>query len=74
MSGGKIRPQSPADKATRNERIFNAVWNHQYKLKEVGDHLGLSTIRQSAWLPNEWTRATNPKNPDVPPQMLRIKL
>jgi len=29
------------DKATRNERIHNAVRNHQYKLKEVGDHLGL---------------------------------
>lgn len=33
-------------KATRNERIHNAVRSHQYKLKEVGDHLGLgySTI------------------------------
>lgn len=34
------------DKATRNERIHAAVREHQYKLKEVGDHLGLcySTI------------------------------
>lgn len=34
------------DKATRNERIHSAVRTHQYKLKEVGDHLGLcySTI------------------------------
>jgi putative transposase len=35
-----------ADKPTRNERIHAAVREHQYKLKEVGDHLGLcySTI------------------------------
>lgn len=34
------------DKPTRNERIHAAVRKHQYKLKEVGDHLGLcySTI------------------------------
>ena len=34
------------DKATRNERIHTAVRKHQYKLQEVGDHLGLcySTI------------------------------
>ena len=34
------------DKATRNERIHEAVRKHQYKLKEVGDYLGLcySTI------------------------------
>ena len=25
------------DKATRNEGIYSAVRNHQYKLKEVGD-------------------------------------
>ncbi len=33
-------------KVMRNERIHNAVRNHQYKLKEVGDYLGLcySTI------------------------------
>ena len=29
------------DKPTRNERIHAAVRKHQYKLKEVGDHLGL---------------------------------
>jgi len=35
-----------SDKATRNERIHAAVREHQYKLQEVGDHLGLcySTI------------------------------
>jgi len=35
-----------ADKPTRNERIHEAVRKHQYRLKEVGDHLGLcySTI------------------------------
>jgi putative transposase len=35
-----------ADKATRNERIHTAVRKHQYRLQEVGDHLGLcySTI------------------------------
>jgi putative transposase len=34
------------DKPTRNERIHTAVRDHQYKLQEVGDHLGLcySTI------------------------------
>ena len=34
------------DKATRNELIHSAVRTHQYRLKEVGDHLGLcySTI------------------------------
>jgi len=34
------------DKQTRNERIHEAVRKHQYRLKEVGDHLGLcySTI------------------------------
>jgi len=34
------------DKPTRNERIHAAVRKHQYRLKEVGDHLGLcySTI------------------------------
>ncbi len=34
------------DKPTRNERIHAAVRKHQYKLQEVGDHLGLcySTI------------------------------
>jgi putative transposase len=34
------------DKSMRNERIHDAVRKHQYKLKEVGDHLGLcySTI------------------------------
>jgi len=34
------------DKPTRNERIHAAVRKHRYKLKEVGDHLGLcySTI------------------------------
>ena len=34
------------NKTTRNERIYSAVRNHQYKLKEVSDHLGLcySTI------------------------------
>lgn len=33
-------------KATRNERIHNAVRRHQYKLREVGDHFGFgySTI------------------------------
>jgi len=35
-----------SDKATRNELIHRAVRIHQYRLKEVGDHLGLcySTI------------------------------
>jgi len=35
-----------ANKATRNERIHNAVREHQYRLKEVGDYLALcySTI------------------------------
>jgi putative transposase len=35
-----------ADKGTRNERIHTAVRKHQYRLQEVGDHLGLcySTI------------------------------
>ena len=34
------------DKSTRNERIHASVRKHRYKLKEVGDHLGLcySTI------------------------------
>ncbi len=34
------------EKATRNQLIHSAVRTHQYKLKEVGDHLGLcySTI------------------------------
>jgi len=34
------------DKPTRNERIHEAVRKHQYRLKQVGDHLGLcySTI------------------------------
>jgi len=34
------------DKATRNQLIHSAVRTHQYKLKDVGDHLGLcySTI------------------------------
>ncbi len=34
------------DKATRNERIHSAIRKHQYKLREVGDYLGLcySTI------------------------------
>ena len=38
--------QNVTSKAMRDERIHNAVRNHQYKLKEVGDHLGLcySTI------------------------------
>jgi len=31
-----------ADKATRNERIHKAVRKQRYKLKEVGDHLGLN--------------------------------
>lgn len=33
-------------KAMQNERIHNTARSHQYKLKEVGDHLGLcdSTI------------------------------
>jgi len=31
-----------ADKPTRNERIHEAVRTHRYKLKEVGDHLGLN--------------------------------
>jgi len=30
------------DKATRNARIHEAVRTHHYKLKEVGDHLGLN--------------------------------
>lgn len=30
-----------ADKPTRNKRIHAAVRKHQYRLKEVGDHLGL---------------------------------
>ena len=30
------------DKPTRNERIHEAVRKHQYRLKEVGDHLGLN--------------------------------
>jgi len=35
-----------ADKATRNERIYQAVRVHHYTLREVGDHVGLlySTI------------------------------
>ena len=35
-----------SDKTARNERIHLAVREHEYKLKEVGDHLGLrySTI------------------------------
>jgi len=35
-----------SDKAARNERIHSAVRTHQYRLKEVGDYLGLcySTI------------------------------
>ncbi|GAG60964.1 unnamed protein product, partial [marine sediment metagenome] len=34
------------DKATRNERIYQAVRIHHYTLREVGDHVGLlySTI------------------------------
>ncbi|MGB2982268.1 MAG: addiction module toxin RelE, partial [Candidatus Bipolaricaulia bacterium] len=31
-----------SDKQTRNERIHAAVRDHQYKLQEVGDHLGLN--------------------------------
>jgi len=31
------------DRATRNERIQKAVREHQYRLKEVDDHLGLLT-------------------------------
>jgi len=31
-----------ADKSTRNQRIHEAVRKHRYKLKEVGDHLGLN--------------------------------
>ena len=30
------------DKPTRNQQIHEAVRKHQYKLKEVGDHLGLN--------------------------------
>lgn len=35
-----------AGKATRNERIYQAVQVHRYALREVGDHVGLfySTI------------------------------
>lgn len=38
------------DKATRNERIYQAVRIHRYTLKEVGDHVGLlySTISMIA--------------------------
>jgi len=38
--------ESVNDRRSRNERIHAAVRTHQYKLKEVGDHLGLcySTI------------------------------
>ncbi len=41
-----------SDKATRNERICQAVRCHHYKLREVGDHLGLhfSTISESKGL------------------------
>ena len=47
------------DKPTRNERIHKAVRKHQYRLKEVGDHLGLcySTISVIAKRVDEETKS-----------------
>jgi len=47
------------DRATRNERIHEAVHKYQYKLREVGDHLGLcySTISVIAKQVEESTKS-----------------
>jgi len=47
------------DKPTRNERIHEAVRKYQYRLKEVGDHLGLcySTISVIAKRVGEETKS-----------------
>jgi hypothetical protein len=55
-------------KATQNERIHNAVRDHQYKLKEVGDYLGLcySTISVIAKRVDESNKSQESRRDPMP--------